>query len=153
MDKLLIVDDQSGILDMLKRRFVRLGYEVFTTQKSDEALQILEENEIDLVLLDYMMPKITGFDLFVNFHDAYNIPVIMMTAHSSIQLAVEFMKSGGVDFIEKPLDIDVLHLRIARAINHSRQIKVEKDARIKAEAELNRENFSVCLYGLNGAVG
>lgn len=139
-DRLLIIDDQAGILEMLKRRFVRLGYEVFTTQKSDEAFQILENNDIDLVLLDYMMPQITGFDLFINFQDAYQVPVIMMTAHSSIQLAVEFMKSGGVDFIEKPIDIDVLNLRISRAIHISRQIQFEKEARIKAEKELQQKH-------------
>ncbi len=140
MNKLLIVDDQIGILQMLKRRLTKLNYEVFTVSNQEDATQVLETTEIDLVLLDYMMPQITGFDLFMIFHEKYDIPVIMMTAHSSIHLAIEFMKNGGVDFIEKPLDIDVLHMRIDRAITSEKAFKRECLAKEKAESALKLAN-------------
>ena len=140
MSKLLIIDDQAGILQMLKRRLTKLGYEVFTVSNQEEATQVLETKDIDLILLDYMMPQLTGFDLFMIFKQKYEIPVIMMTAHSSIHLAIEFMKNGGVDFIEKPLDIDVLHMRIDRAISNSKAFKKEKLAKQKAELALKLAN-------------
>lgn len=140
MNKLLIVDDQIGILQMLKRRLTKLNYEVFTVSNQEDATQVLETTEIDLVLLDYMMPQITGFDLFMILHEKYDIPVIMMTAHSSIHLAIEFMKNGGVDFIEKPLDIDVLHMRIDRAITSEKAFKRECLAKEKAESALKLAN-------------
>ena len=138
MDRLLIIDDQLGVLQMLERRFVKLGYEVFITQNRDEAFEILKNFEIDLVLIDYMMPDLSGFDLFLSFHKEYTMPVIMMTAHSSIQLAIQFMKNGGVDFVEKPLDIGVLHLRIERAIADARYLK--KEIAAKKKYNKNSEN-------------
>lgn len=140
MNKLLIIDDQMGILQMLKRRLTKLSYEVFIVSNHEEATEVLETTEIDLVLLDYMMPQVTGFDLFMVFHEKYDIPVIMMTAHSSIHLAIEFMKNGGVDFIEKPLDIDVLHMRIDRAIISAKAFKRECVAKEKAESALKLAN-------------
>ncbi len=143
MYKLLIIDDQKGILQMLRRRFAKLDYEVFTAENKDSALRILKSELIDLVLLDYMMPQVSGFDFFLNFHKKYDVPVIMMTAHSSINLAIEFMRSGGTDFVEKPLDIDVLHLRIERAIKQSQLVKNQTTAKEKAEAELRESNTAL----------
>lgn len=140
MNRLLIIDDQVGILQMLRRRLTKLSYEVFTASDKEGALDILETTEIDLVLIDYMMPQMTGFDLFMDFHKQNDVPVIMMTAHSSTHLAIEFMKSGGVDFIEKPLDIDVLHLRIDRAIMDAKASKRESEAKKKAELALMLAN-------------
>lgn len=143
MYKLLIIDDQKGILQMLRRRFTKLDYEVFTADNKDEALRILESELIDLVLLDYMMPQVSGLDFFLHFHKKYDVPVIMMTAHSSINLAIEFMRSGGADFVEKPLDIDVLHLRIERAIKQSQLVKTQIMAKQKAEANLKDSNTAL----------
>ncbi len=140
MNKLLIIDDQIGILQMLKRRLAKFNYEVYIVSNHEDAMQTLETKEIDLVLLDYMMPHITGFDLFMLFRDKYDIPVIMMTAHSSIHLAIEFMKKGGIDFIEKPLDIDVLNMRINRAIVQAQAFKKECLAKEKAQLALMLAN-------------
>lgn len=140
MNRLLIIDDQIGILQMLRRRLTKLNYEVYTASDKVRAMQVLEDNNIDLILLDYMMPQMTGFDLFMNIREKFDIPVIMMTAHSSIHLAIEFIKSGGVDFIEKPLDIDVLNLRIDRAIMDAKAFKRESLAKEKAERALKLTN-------------
>jgi DNA-binding NtrC family response regulator len=140
MNRLLIIDDQAGILQMLKRRLTKLNYVVHTASDEESTLEVLGTTEIDLVLLDYMMPQTTGFDLFMNFHKKYDVPVIMMTAHSSTHLAIEFIKSRGVDFIEKPLDIDVLNLRIDRAIMDARAFKRECIAKEKVELALKLTN-------------
>lgn len=140
MYKLLIIDDQKSILQMLRRRFAKFEYEIFTADNRKEALELLKKNSFDLILLDYMMPKVSGFDLFLSFHEKYNLPVIMMTAHSSINLVIEFMRHGGADFIEKPLDMDLLLLRIERAIKQSRILKDQVISKEKAEAELIKSN-------------
>jgi len=140
MYTLLIIDDQKSILQMLKRRFSKYSYEVFTTDNRKEALEMLKNNSFDLILLDYMMPQVSGFDLFLSFHEKYDIPVIMMTAHSSINLVIEFMRNGGTDFIEKPLDMDLLLLRIERAIKQSRLLKNQVHIKEKAKAELKNSN-------------
>jgi len=140
MYKLLIIDDQKSILQMLQRRFARFDYDVLTANNKKEAFEMLENNSFDLILLDYMMPKVSGFDLFLSFHEEYNIPVIMMTAHSSINLVIEFMRNGGADFIEKPLDMDLLLLRIERAIKQSRLLKDQIAVKEKAEADLKETN-------------
>ncbi len=140
MNKLLIIDDQLGILQMLKRRLTKFGYEVFPVSNHEEATKILDTTEIDLILLDYMMPNMTGFDIFIELRKKYDLPVIMMTAHSSINLAIEFIKNGGVDFIEKPLDLDVLNIRIDRAIINAKAFKRESLAKEKAERALSSAN-------------
>ncbi len=143
MYKLLIIDDQKGILQMLRRRFTKLDYEVFTTDDKDEALQILESEIIDLVLLDYMMPEVSGFDFFLYFNEKYDLPVIMMTAYSSINLVIEFMRNGGTDFVEKPIDVEVLHLRIERAIKQHLNVKRQINARQKAQSNLKETNLAL----------
>ncbi len=140
VDRLLVVDDQKGILQMLKRRFTKLDYEVFIAEDRSSALQILADEKIDLVLLDYMMPEISGFDFFLEFSKTYTLPVIMMTAHSSINLVTEFMRNGGADFIEKPMDIDALVVRIERAISQHRAIQREVWGRERAEMSLKLSN-------------
>lgn len=140
MYKLLIIDDQKSILKMLERRFAKLNYHVFTTDNREEALQILETTPIDLVLLDYMMPQVSGFDFYLSFSEKYDIPVIMMTAHSSINLVTEFMRNGGTDFIEKPLDMVMLLVRIERAIKQARLLKQQIVIKQKAELDLLESN-------------
>lgn len=140
MYKLLIIDDQKSILQMLKRRFKKFDYDIFIAENRKEAIEILKNNSIDLVLLDYMMPKVSGFEFFLSFNEEYSIPVIMMTAHSSINLVIEFMRNGGADFIEKPLDMDLLILRIERAIKQYRLLKDQIAIKEKAEADLKKTN-------------
>lgn len=140
MYRLLIIDDQKSILQMLKRRFAKLNYDVFTADNGTDAFQILETTPIDLVLLDYTMPQVSGFDFYLSFKKQYDLPVIMMTAHSSVHLVIEFMKNGGTDFIEKPLDMDLLSLRIEQAIKQARLIKEQTIQKQKAEEELRKNN-------------
>ncbi len=82
MKTLLFIDDHSAILQMLKRRFEKLDYSVFTAVGISEATAILAKESIDLIVVDYMMPEASGLD-FIQSHQELDIPIIMMTAHSS----------------------------------------------------------------------
>lgn len=144
MKKILFIDDHLPILQMLQRRFKKLNYEVFTASGSSEAVTLLEQVEIDLVVVDYMMPEVSGFDfLSENLHR--EIAFILMTAHSSLHLAVEFMKNGGADYIEKPIDVDMLNVKIARALRNRDSVLAEKNARKKAEEEILKMNEALLV--------
>jgi two-component system, sensor histidine kinase and response regulator len=138
MIEILIIDDQESIIDMLKRRLGKFDYTIYYCLNVADAKKFLELKKVDLLLIDYMMPEVSGFDFFVSFENKEEIPVIMMTAHPSINLATEFIKQGGTDFIEKPIDIDILHVKIQRAVYNSQKINYEKTQRIKAEEELKK---------------
>ncbi len=140
MDRILIIDDHDQIRQMLQRRLTKLGYHVVFANDGESAKKLLKQEPIDLILLDYLLPSYTGFDFFVDVQKELKIPFIMMTAHPSLHLAIEFLREGGADFIEKPIDVDVLDIKIQRAILNDKRIKEEKEARLRAELELKNSN-------------
>ncbi|MDP5171510.1 MAG: ATP-binding protein [Bacteroidia bacterium] len=144
MEKILFIDDQPSILQMLDRRFSKLDFVVLTAETTQKAKAILSQQDIDLVVVDYMMPSSGGFE-FLEETLHLDVPVIMMTAHSSLHLAIEFIKHGGADFVEKPIDIDVLSVKIRRAIKARRSLTAEKTERAKVEAELRRINEDLLI--------
>ncbi|MCG8337898.1 MAG: response regulator [Proteobacteria bacterium] len=120
VNNILIVDDNKVIIKMLTRRFEKLNYKVVSAERGLEAISILADKPVDLILLDEMMPCMSGTETLdeINKRFPEAPPVIMMTAHASVELAVAFMRKGGEDFVLKPVDFDVLNLKINRAINN-----------------------------------
>lgn len=155
MHRILIIDDHDQIKQMLDRRLKKIGYDVLLVENGKEAKEILNTEKVDLILLDYLLPEYTGFDFFIEFSKEWSIPIIMMTAHPSLHLAIEFLREGGADFIEKPIDIDVLDIKIKRAILNDIKYKTASSARQKAEEELKKSNAELLaqtnlLKDLNG---
>lgn len=101
---ILVVDDERGILESLRKIFEREGYVVSTTDSGEEALAQLRAARIDLVLADIMMPKMSGMELLrATKAIAPGTEVVMMTAFGTVENAVECMREGAYDFISKPL--------------------------------------------------
>src|SRR5689334_7156567 len=95
---LLVVDDEDSNRDLLKRRLQRAGYAVVTAEDAPSALEIIESEEVDLVLLDTMMPGMTGLEmlrLLRATHSSTDLPVIMVTALSDSERIVEALTSGA----------------------------------------------------------
>src|SRR4051812_38269131 len=93
---ILVVDDEVGILDSLRRIFERETYEVTTTDNGEEALQLLRSREVDLVLADIMMPKMSGVELLRAIKAmSPAVEVVMMTAFGTVENAVECMREGA----------------------------------------------------------
>ena len=132
--KILVVDDDPDIVLMLTDRLEALGYATLAAGDGQRALELLESEEPGLVLLDLQMPRMTGLEVLEQLANqeqaasqprgatehailANRPPIIVMTAHGTIQLAVEAMKYGAADFLTKPLDIDHLTLRIQKALD------------------------------------
>ncbi|HJT22574.1 MAG TPA: sigma-54 dependent transcriptional regulator [Nitrospira sp.] len=117
--KILIVDDDPDIAMMLEDRLQASEYHTVTAQDGVQALELVEQEAPNLMLLDLDMPRLTGLDVLKRLpkvRPSEDLPVIVMTAHGSIEAAVEAMKDGAYDFLTKPLDKDHLLLVIAKAL-------------------------------------
>ncbi len=135
--KIMAIDDEPGILRMLGRHFKKLNYKVALAESGARALELLATERMDLLILDQAMPEMDGMETFAQIKKRFANPppVIMATTHGSLHLAVEFMKSGGGDFVQKPLDMEILVLKIERAVRNA-EAEVERKLR-RAEAELS----------------
>lgn len=120
MQKLLIVDDDQGSREALRQIFSH-EYTVFSVSTVDEAQTVLSHEQVDLVLLDVVMPGRSGLDLLRQIHiDQPDLPVIMVSASTSIPPIVEAIRQGAVDFVSKPFDVEnILHL-VRRALETKR---------------------------------
>ena len=102
--RILIVDDEVDALDLMEELFLKHGYETFTARNGMEALAIINDQEPDILISDMVMPEMDGIKLLEVIGKKYpDISVIMITAHGTIETAVETMKKGAKDYILKPL--------------------------------------------------
>ncbi|MCP4720279.1 MAG: sigma-54-dependent Fis family transcriptional regulator [Desulfobacteraceae bacterium] len=114
----LIVDDESSIIDSLEGILSDDGFEVMHAYNGYEALKKIEAESPDIVLLDIWMPGMDGIDTLKEIKKmSPNLPVVMITGHGSIESAVDATKSGAFDFLEKPLSIDKVMVTISNALN------------------------------------
>lgn len=112
---LLVVDDNETNLDMLSRRLQRKGYSVSTACDGPSALELIEAEPFDLVLLDLMMPGMSGLEVLERIrqkHTVAEMPVIMVTAKHDSSTVVEALDAGASDYVTKPIDFPVLFARI-----------------------------------------
>ena len=120
--KVLVVDDDPDIVLMLTDRLEALGYTTLAAGDGQRALELLESEDPGLVLLDLQMPRMTGLDVLEQLARqeqailANRPPIIVMTAHGTIQSAVEAMQYGAADFLTKPLDMDHLTLVMQKTL-------------------------------------
>jgi len=129
--KLLIVDDEEHIRNGLKTALSLDGYNVEVAADGEEALKKLDEEDIDLLITDLKMPRVTGEELMKETLRKYpHIPVIVLTGHGTIENAVEAMRQGAYDFITKPLNIDKLSLIVKRALENS-SLKIQNRELLK----------------------
>lgn len=106
---ILIVDDEVKILKLLSRYFLREGHDVKVTADPAQALRLLRSESFDVLLLDNRMPGLSGMDLLRASRESSSPPaVIMMTAYATVPSAVEAMKMGALDYVQKPFDFDTL---------------------------------------------
>lgn len=121
----LVVDDDPAHRTMLRTLLTGWGYRIKEADDGAGAIEMVHEQAFDLILMDIRMIKVSGLEALVEIK-AFNpaIPVIIMTAYSSVESAVEALKKGAYDYLTKPLDFDELRLTIERAMEH-RQLREE----------------------------
>ena len=107
--RVLVIDDESGILDSLRILLKNSGFEVETAQGGKAGLRAVESSDFDLVLTDVRMPAVTGIEILesVGGRDP-EIPVILMTAQASLQSAIAAVNQGAYHYIQKPFANDDL---------------------------------------------
>jgi two-component system nitrogen regulation response regulator NtrX len=107
MKRILIIDDEKPILDVLEDILKDEGYDVLTAMDGMAGLEILGKEPVDLVFLDVWMPKMGGIEVLEKIKESYSgVEVIIISGHANVDMAVKAIKIGAYDFIEKPLDID-----------------------------------------------
>jgi sigma-B regulation protein RsbU (phosphoserine phosphatase) len=136
--KLLVVDDNEMNRDMLSRRLSRKGYNVDTAPDGHVALEMIDQQSFDLILLDIMMPGINGMEVLRTVRQtrsASDLPIIMATAKSESEDVVEALKLGANDYVTKPLDFPVV---LARVNTHF-QLKRAKDELNAAHTRMKQD--------------
>jgi two-component system NtrC family response regulator len=121
---ILLADDEEKILSALRRALESDGHEVVAARSGLEARRLLGERVFDVLVVDNLMPDLTGLDLIrdlaASVHDHERPQVLMMTAHATVESAIEAMKLGALDYLQKPFEVDELLVVVQRALDHQR---------------------------------
>ncbi|MHB8900874.1 MAG: sigma-54-dependent transcriptional regulator [Thermoguttaceae bacterium] len=124
MSKILIIDNDEGLVHFLTRLLVKQGYEVASRTDGLSGLQLLKAEAFDLILLDYKMPGLNGLQTLAEIKRAQlKTPVIVMTAYGTTETAIEAMKLGAYDYLLKPFDSEGLKRMTADALEVNRLMK------------------------------
>lgn len=127
MAKILVIDDEKSIRETLKEILEYEDHKVDVAEDGEVGLEQFKNNKYDIVLLDIKMPKKDGIEVLEDiFGFATDVPVIMISGHGNIDTAVESIKKGAYDFIEKPLDLNRLLVTIRNAMDRTSLIKETK---------------------------
>ena len=140
---LLLVEDNEELLYLMKRILSR-NYHVLIAKNGIEALEIVKENEIDIVISDVMMPEMDGLELCRNLKsdlETSHIPVILLTAKNTVEDRVECYNAGADGYIAKPFELKILEARINNFINHKRS--KQEEFRSNADAQIDALETSV----------
>ncbi|MBW1894343.1 MAG: sigma-54-dependent Fis family transcriptional regulator [Deltaproteobacteria bacterium] len=139
---ILVVDDDSGHRTMLKTLLSGWGYGIFDADDGSEAVRMVKKRSFDVVLMDLKMIKMSGMEALSKIHSyTPSVPVVIMTAFSSVDTAVEALKKGAYDYLTKPLDFEKLKLTIERIIE-SKYLKEEnRNLRDRISSRFKRENI------------
>ena len=123
MSKILVIDDEKSIRNTLKEVLEYENHQVDLAEDGNTGLELFAANTYDVVLCDINMPKMDGIDVLFKINEcAADIPVIMISGHGNIDTAVEAIKKGAYDFLEKPLDLNRLLITIRNAMDKSRLV-------------------------------
>ena len=115
---ILIVDDEPKMRRVLEIMLGQMGHHAFAAANGLEALDIFGANAIDLVITDLRMPAMDGLGLLAALRAQHSdVPVMVITAHGTVETAVRAMKEGAVDYLLRPFDVDVLELAVKRVFS------------------------------------
>ena len=121
---ILLVDDEEKILKALGRALRDAGHEVIETTRAREAERLLANRPFDVFVVDNVMPERSGLDLIRAYvgstPEGERAQILMMTAHATVESAIEAMKLGALDYLQKPFEIDELLVVVRRALDHQR---------------------------------
>ena len=133
----LIADDEKNIREGLGQSLEMDGHNIYLAEDGRQALEIINNTEMDLIIADLKMPRLSGEDLLKEVSASYpTIPVIILTAYGTIESAVQAMRNGAYDFLTKPVNLDRLSLLVKRALSNRELVLQHR--MLKEEVERNR---------------
>ncbi len=145
--QILVVDDEANLRRVLSAQLTREGYDVHVAEDGEAALLLLRENHIDLVITDLRMPKVDGMDLLrAALRDDPTRPVLMMTAHGTVETAVEALKTGAFDYLTKPFDQQEVRIIVKKALR-TRELESHDASRVE---EAKDEPLVGARFGIIG---
>ena len=131
---ILIVEDEKGIVDFLKQGLEEEGYTISSASDGENGLKKALDLQVDLVLLDWMLPKIQGIEVCKRIRlEKSNLPIIFLTAKDTVQETIEGLKAGANDYIKKPFSFDELLERIKIHFRAKDEVKVLTLGNIKVD--------------------
>ncbi|KGR85866.1 response regulator transcription factor [Lysinibacillus odysseyi] len=141
--RIIVVDDDHDILQLVSIHLTREGYEVEQASDAQQALDVLEEKEVDLAIVDVMMPGMNGFELTEILTRELDIPVILLTAKGQLEDKEKGFIAGSEDYIVKPFEPKELLFRVAVVL---RRFERSIDALIEVgNLKIDRKNFEVVI--------
>ena len=146
MYRILVCDDEKDIVSALKIYLMADGYQVFEAYNGREALEILKNEDIHLVLMDIMMPEMDGITAMLKIREVSNVPVILLTAKSEDTDKVLGLTVGADDYVTKPFGMMELVSRI-RAVLRRTSKKEEDDTYVLGEIRMDRKKHEVTVAG------
>ena len=145
---ILIVEDEKEIREGVSEYLSEVGYNIISAEDGLQAIELFENNKIDLVILDIMLPKANGFVVLNKIRQESNVPVIMLTAMSDDYTQIMSFDEKADDYITKPFSIIVLHKRIEALLR--RGVKVSENKKwFYGDIEIDFEGYSARKNGEN----
>jgi DNA-binding response OmpR family regulator len=141
MEQILIVDDDVYIGDMLEEALTKENYRIFRAYSGTEALLVLASNRMDMILLDLMLPGLSGDEVLARIE---NIPVIAISAKADVDSKVKILMAGAVDYVTKPFEVRELIARI--------KVHLKESLITEGEEYLSAEGLTLNLTSMEAAV-
>jgi DNA-binding NtrC family response regulator len=140
-ERVLLVDDEEEFVETLAERMRSRGMEVATSNSGVEALELIDTEPYDVVILDLQMPGMDGIEALARIKRRQpDIQVVLLTGHATVEKGVEAMKQGALEFLEKPIDLSQLSEVIHRA-KAEKMILVEQDAEERIREILREKSW------------
>jgi len=147
--RILAVDDEERVLNFLRSKLIASGYEVLTASNGQEALELAQTEEPDLIVLDVLMPKMDGFETLKELRSFSAVPVIILSARETNSDKIKGLSLGADDYLPKPFNPDELVARIeaVRRRLHSAEMRKIPDSLSLGEVSIDFKKRSVVVNG------
>ena len=137
--RILVIDDEKRIREACREVLSDKGFEVSVAPDGDDGLRKIEAAHFDIVLLDLMLPGLSGIEVLAKIHSVHtDTVVIVITGYATLEHSIEAMKKGAFDFIPKPFTPDQLRVVVSKAIKYTRALQDIADARSRLRVMVNR---------------
>ena len=151
--KLLVVDDEKKFSDILSQRLQVQGFEVTSVFSGEEAVQLIQNQDFDVVILDVFMPGKSGIDTLKEIKRIKPfIQIIMLTGHAKIDTAIEGMEIGAYDYLVKPTKIEELVEKIRLANTQKKIVMEERELQIKTMGTAERQGWDKWVSSISALI-